>query len=84
MKWKITYYSQNVIDAVERLEKSIKAKYLAIADTMIEEGPNLGMPFTKALGKGLFEIRAKGQLWYRQRILLYDIRKYNCNTACFC
>ena len=29
---------------------------------MIEEfGPNLGMPQTKSLGDGLFEIRAKGK-----------------------
>jgi phage-related protein len=34
---------------------------LTIVDTMLEEGPNLGMPFTRAMGKGLFEIRAKGQ-----------------------
>ena len=30
-------------------------------DKMVEYGPDLGMPFTKAMGKGLFEIRAKGQ-----------------------
>lgn len=24
-------------------------------------GPNLGLPFTRALGEGLFEIRAKGK-----------------------
>ncbi len=28
---------------------------------MIVFGPNLGMPFTRAMGKGLFEIRAKGK-----------------------
>src|SRR3990167_1247460 len=61
MKWKITYYNQSVVSEVDNLEKSIKAKYLTIIDTMLEEGPNLGMPFTKAMGKGLFEIRAKGQ-----------------------
>lgn len=24
-------------------------------------GPNLGMPFTRSMGKGLFEIRARGK-----------------------
>jgi phage-related protein len=28
---------------------------------MITFGPNLGMPFTRSVGKGLFEIRAKGK-----------------------
>ena len=28
---------------------------------MVEHGANLGLPYTKAMGGGLFEIRAKGQ-----------------------
>lgn len=28
---------------------------------MTDTGPNLGMPYTRAMGDGLFEIRAKGQ-----------------------
>ena len=28
---------------------------------MMEVGPNIGMPHTKSLGKGLFEIRIKSQ-----------------------
>ncbi len=28
---------------------------------MLEFGPNLGMPHTRAMGEGLFEIRVKGQ-----------------------
>ena len=27
---------------------------------MLKSGPNLGLPYTKAMRKGLFEIRAKG------------------------
>jgi len=27
---------------------------------MVMSGPNLGMPYTKAMGDGLFEIRARG------------------------
>ena len=61
MKWIVSYYNQSVVDSVEQLDKSIKAKYLSIVDSMIEQGSHLGMPFTKAIGNGLFEIRAKGQ-----------------------
>lgn len=28
-------------------------------DKMLEHGPDLGLPFTRAMGKGLFEIRVK-------------------------
>jgi len=40
--------------------KKILIKYLRIIDLMEEFGPDLGMPFSKAMGAGLFEIRAKG------------------------
>lgn len=61
MKWKIKYYNQSVINNYIDLHSSIKAKFEAIMDKMLEYGPNLGLPFTRAMGKGLFEIRAKGQ-----------------------
>jgi len=60
MEWKIDYYNESVENAVHNLDKSIKAKYIAITNMMIGSGPNLGLPYTKSMGKGLFEIRAKG------------------------
>lgn len=27
---------------------------------MVEHGPNLGLPYTRAMGDGLFELRARG------------------------
>lgn len=61
MDWKISYYNQVVQKETQLLPKSIRAKFIAILDKMLEYGPDLGLPFTKAMGKGLFEIRAKGQ-----------------------
>lgn len=60
MKWKINYYNNSVKDNARVLHKSIKAKFEAILDKILEYGPDLGLPFTRAMGKGLFEIRAKG------------------------
>ena len=59
-KGEITYYSRNVFDEIERLPKLLRARYLALANRMSEQGPDLGMPHTKALGDGLFELRVKG------------------------
>jgi phage-related protein len=61
MNWIIAYYNKSVENDVHILEKTIKSKYMAITNMMLEFGPDLGMPHTKAMGKGLFEIRAKGQ-----------------------
>lgn len=61
MKWTIHYYNLLVKEETKALPKSIKAKFIAIMDRMQAYGPDLGLPFTKAMGNGLFEIRAKGQ-----------------------
>lgn len=34
---------------------------MALTDRMIQTGPNLGMPHTKAMGDGLFELRVKAE-----------------------
>lgn len=59
MEWEISYYDENVEQAILQWPKKILAKYLRITDLMQEEGPDLGMPFTKPMGNGLFEIRPK-------------------------
>ena len=57
----IFYYNQSVKDDIEDFPGGIKKRYFNLTDRMIEYGPNLGEPHTKALGDGLFEIRAKSQ-----------------------
>src|SRR5450756_279520 len=39
----------------------LRARFRALTVRMEEYGPNLGMPHTRALGNGLFEIRAKAE-----------------------
>jgi len=57
MPWSIAYYNQTVEHAVLRLPPGLLARYLRLADLMLEFGPNLGMPHTRAMGEGLFELR---------------------------
>lgn len=61
MEWKISFYTKSIKKEVDKLEKSIKSKFIAILNKMLEEGPDLGMPYTKAMGKGLLKsvLRAK-------------------------
>ncbi len=37
------------------------ARYLHLTDLMIEFGSNLGLPHTKAIDRGLFELRVKSK-----------------------
>lgn len=61
MKWHITFYNQKVEAQILSFPKGILANFLHIAEMMEELGPALGVPYTKPLGDGLFEIRAKGR-----------------------
>ena len=61
MKWKISYFSDDVQQVLLKWPKRLLAKYFRITDLMLENGGNLGMPFTKPIKNGLFEIRVKAQ-----------------------
>ena len=59
MKYTIAYYNDSVQQNILNLPKSLKAKYVALTDRMEEYGGDLGMPHTKPLSGGLFELRLK-------------------------
>ena len=61
MNWQIVYYSDAVFDWIDGMPVSIRASYARITERMLVYGPNLGMPYTRAMGNGLFEIRAHGR-----------------------
>jgi phage-related protein len=39
----------------------LRARYLRLTERMVTFGPHLGMPHTRSLGKGLFELRLKSK-----------------------
>jgi len=61
MKWKIRYFNEKVRNGIERWPVGIRAYYARITERMQVFGPNLGMPFTRSMGQGLFEIRSRGK-----------------------
>jgi phage-related protein len=59
MKWEILYYSEAVQQDLLNLPPGIQSRYIHLTDRMELYGPNLGMPQTKAIDDGLFELRLK-------------------------
>jgi phage-related protein len=59
MSWTITYYSESVQAEILDLPAGLLARYLRYSDRMEVYGPDLGMPHTRAMGGGLFELRLK-------------------------
>lgn len=90
MEWEIVYYSEDVQEAIIALPAGIQARYIHLTERMIVFGPNLGMPHTRALGKGLFELRMKskegiGRVFYgtlpqRQIMMLHAVIKKSTKT----
>ena len=60
MTWTVTFYSEKVENQTLNLPAGILANLLHIVELVAEFGPSIGRPHTAPLGKGLFEIRAKG------------------------
>jgi phage-related protein len=61
MAWEIKYHDKKLQDAVLSLPPGLLARYLHLTDRMVEYGPDLGMPHTRAMGSGLFELRLKSR-----------------------
>ena len=61
MDYTLEYFNSGVQSGMDAWPVGIRASYLGITLRMQQHGPDLGMPYTRAMGGGLFEIRAKGQ-----------------------
>lgn len=57
--WHIEYHDENLQTEILALPAGILARYVHCTDRMLKFGPDLGMPHTRAMGKGLFELRLK-------------------------
>ena len=61
MTWKILYYSKALQEKIANLPAGIQARYIHLTQRMSIYGVNLGMPHTKSLKEGLFELRMKSK-----------------------
>ena len=58
--WSIQYYSTRVQQDIEDWPVGIYADFLRLIELMEVYGADLRMPHSRAMGKGLFELRCKG------------------------
>ncbi len=61
LDWEIVYYSEDVQNAILAFPPGLQARYIHLTERMLNFGPDLGMPHTRAMGKGLFELRMKAR-----------------------
>ena len=61
MDWQIKYYNSKLQEEILSLPDGLLARYLRLTDLMLEFGSNLGLPHTKPIENGLFELRVKSK-----------------------
>lgn len=59
MTWTVTFYSDRVESEILALPVGHLARFIRYSERMEAFGPDLGMPHTRAMGEGLFELRIK-------------------------
>jgi phage-related protein len=59
MTWTVTFYNKRLESEILAFPAGFLARFLRYAERMEAFGPDLGIPHTRALGRGLFELRIK-------------------------
>ncbi len=61
MTWEIHFYNEALQKEIMNLPVGLQARYIHLTQRMIKYGSDLGMPHTRAIGDGLFELRLKSK-----------------------
>ena len=61
MAFQIEYFHERVLAEVESWPVDVLADYARVVELLIEFGPSLRLPHSRAFGGGLFELRPRGR-----------------------
>ena len=59
IEWQILYFNDRLQKDIMSWSPGLLARYLRLTKLMKQHGPDLGMPHTRAMWQGLFEMRLK-------------------------
>ncbi|MBL8521747.1 MAG: type II toxin-antitoxin system RelE/ParE family toxin [Betaproteobacteria bacterium] len=61
MAFDIEYFHPRVLEEIESWPVDVLADYARLLELLIEHGPSLRLPHSRAFGDGLFELRPSGR-----------------------
>jgi phage-related protein len=61
MAFTLVYFNDRIKDEIEGWPVGILADYARLVELLMEFGPDLRMPHSRAMGGGLFELRPRGR-----------------------
>lgn len=75
MSYSIEYFHHRVLAEIEAWPVDILADYTRIVELLMEFGPDLRMPHSRAMGGGLFELRPRGRQGVGRAVYCYVTRR---------
>ena len=61
MAFEFAYFHERVLADIESWPVDVLADYARLVELLVEYGPSLRLPHSRALGEGLFELRPRGK-----------------------
>jgi phage-related protein len=61
VSFEIEYFHERILDDVESWPVDVLADYARLVELLIEYGPSLRLPHSRAMGNWLFELRPRGR-----------------------
>ena len=75
MAFEINYVHARVLAEIESWPVDVVADYARLVELLIEHGPSLRLPHSRAFGDGLFELRPKGRSCIGRAFYCYMVGK---------
>lgn len=75
MAFEIDYFHERVLAEIEAWPVDILADYARLIELLIEHGPSLRLPHSRAFGDGLFELRPRGRSGIGRAFYCFVINK---------
>ena len=75
MTFEIEYFHVRVLAEIEAWPVDVLADYARLVELLMEYGPHLRLPHSRAFGGGLFELRPKGRAGIGRAFYCFQIGK---------
>ena len=75
MAFQIEYFHERVLAEIEMWPVDVLADYARLVELLIEYGPSLRLPHSRAFGDGLFELRLRGRSGIGRAFFCFQVGK---------
>ena len=83
MAFSVEYFHARVLAEIESWPVDVLADYARIVELLVVHGPNLKLPYSRAFGDGLFELRPRGRSGIGRAFYCFLIGKRSCTPRLY-